>query len=226
MLTAIIPTWNEAQNLGAVIGGLRTSGARVIVVDDGSPDGTAEVAAAHGAEVLLGSGKAGLGRAYLRGFVAALASGADPIVQLDGDGSHDPADVPRLLSALEGADLALGSRYVPGGGTRRWTWFRRGLSRFGTLYAAAWLGLPYRDLTGGFKAWRASLLQRLNLETVASEGYAFQVEMTWRAAEAGARIAEIPIVFTERVYGVSKMSAGIAWEAAVRVPMLRSRRRS
>lgn len=221
MLTVIIPTWNEAENLGAVLDGLRPTGARVIVVDDGSPDGTPELAAAHGAEVLSGSGKAGLGRAYLRGFQHALATGADPIVQMDGDGSHAPTDVPRLLAALADADLALGSRYVPGGGTERWPWHRRALSRFGTRYAALWLGLPYRDLTGGFKAWRASLLRRLDLETVSSEGYAFQVEMTWRAARADARIAEIPIVFVERAHGVSKMSAKIAGEAALRVPSLR-----
>lgn len=225
MLTVVIPTWNEAANLGAVLDGLRSCGARVIVVDDGSPDGTAALARKLGAEVLSGSGKAGLGRAYLRGFAHALGSGADPIVQMDGDGSHAPTDVPRLLAALDGADLALGSRYVTGGGTRNWAWHRRLLSRFGTRYAATWLGLPYRDLTGGFKAWRADLLRSLDLETVASEGYAFQVEMTWRAARAGARVAEIPIVFTERAFGTSKMSAKIAWEAAFRVPSLRLRDR-
>ena len=222
MLTVVTPTYCEAASIGPLLDALHAQGARVIVVDDGSPDGTARIAADRGATVLERPGKLGLGSAYVLGLTAALEAGGDPIDQLDADGSHDPADVPRLLAALDaGAGLALGSRYVPGGGTVAWGLHRRALSRFGTWYAAAWLGLEIRDLTGGFKAWRAATLRAIALPTLRSEGYAFQVETTWRAVQGGARVVEVPIVFTERAGGQSKMSAAIALEAARVVPALR-----
>lgn len=222
MLAIVTPTFNEAATIEALLDGLRPLGAAVIVVDDGSPDGTANLARRAGATVIERPGKLGLASAYQRGLGEALAVGADPIVQMDADLSHDPADVPRLLEALaQGADLAVGSRYVAGGGTRNWGPHRRALSRFGALYARAWLGLPQRDPTAGFKAWRAPLLQRIGLSDLVTEGYAFQVETLARAARAGARIVEVPIVFKERPAGASKMSLSIALEAARVVPRLR-----
>ena len=163
----------------------------------------------------------GLASAYVDGFRRALDLGADRVVQMDADLSHDPADVPRLLASH--ADLVLGSRYVPGGGTRNWPLPRRLLSRFGSVYARLWLGLPQRDLTGGFKAWRRETLQGVLGAPVDSEGYAFQVEMTLRAIRAGSTVEEVPIVFTERADGTSKMTPAIAIEACLLVPRLRWR---
>jgi dolichol-phosphate mannosyltransferase len=219
----VVPTYNEAANVVAVVGRVRAAlpGARVIVVDDASPDGTADLAASAGAEVLRRAGPRGLGPAYRDAFVYALDAGYDPICQMDADLSHDPDDLPRLVAALAHADLALGSRWVEGGGTVAWGLGRRALSRFGSLYARSWLGLPHRDLTGGFKAWRATMLAALPVSALQADGYAFQVEATWRAHRAGARIVEVPIVFTERRAGASKMSGRIAIEAAWRVPGLR-----
>jgi dolichol-phosphate mannosyltransferase len=171
--------------------------------------------------VLERAGKLGLASAYAAGLRHALDLGCDPVVQMDADLSHDPADVPRLVAALRDADLVLGSRYVAGGGTVHWGAGRRALSRFGSWYARTCLGLPWRDLTGGFKAWRARTVALVDLGAVRSEGYAFQVETTWRAHRAGARIVEVPIVFTERRGGRSKMSRAIALEAALVVPRLR-----
>jgi dolichol-phosphate mannosyltransferase len=226
-VAVVTPTYNEGANVRELIGRIRAAvpGARVYVVDDGSPDGTGDavegLAAGREDLVLLRrAGKAGLASAYALGFGAALADGAERVVQMDADLSHDPADLPRLLAPQ--ADLVLGSRYVPGGGTRNWPLHRRLLSRGGSLYARLWLGLPWRDLTGGFKAWRADTLRAALREPVRSEGYVFQVEMTVRAARAGARIEEVPIVFTERAGGVSKMSRAIAVEAALGVPRLRA----
>lgn len=224
----VIPTYNETANLEALVTRVRAAlpDAHLLVVDDASPDGTGDLAAALG-ERLGGiqlhrrAGKLGLGSAYREGFALALAGGFDPIFQMDADLSHDPADLPRL--AALGVDLALGSRYVEGGGTRNWPLRRRLLSRGGTTYARLWLGMPYRDLTGGFKCWRAACLAAIDLGTVRSEGYVFQVETTWRAHLRGFRVGEIPIVFTEREGGVSKMSGRIATEAAWRVPALRFR---
>lgn len=224
----------------ALVRALAALDVRVLIVDDASPDRTADVARATGAEVLVRTGNRGLGPAYRDGFAWALAGGFDPIVQMDADFSHDPADVPRLIAAVAGspvlpalgagvrtegglADLALGSRYVRGGGTANWGLGRRVLSRCGSLYSRAFSGVPYRDLTGGFKCWRAGLLDRVlappsGFARPSSDGYSFQVETTMLAHRLGARIVEVPILFTERREGRSKMSWAIAVEAARRIP--------
>ncbi len=228
----VTPTYNEAENLERLVRGLRAvlPQVGVLVVDDGSPDGTGQLAEKLGEtlghiEVLHRAGKQGLSSAYVAGFQHLLQQGAQRVIQMDADLSHDPADVPRLLAGLdEGADLVLGSRYVPGGGTRNWPLNRRLLSRFGSIYSRLCLGLPQRDLTGGFKAWRREALAGALATEVMSGGYAFQVEMTWRVVQAGGKVSEVPIVFTEREDGVSKMSRGIAIEAAWLVPGLRFRR--
>lgn len=226
----VTPTYNERQNLEPLVEGLRRAwaGLEVVVVDDGSPDGTADVARLldarlGGVHLLERSGKQGLASAYVAGFNRALELGADRVVQMDADLSHDPADVPRLAAAP--SQLVLGSRYVPGGGTRNWPVHRQALSRFGSWYARTLLGLPQRDLTGGFKAWDAGLLRAVLAQEVRAQGYVFQVEMTLRAVEAGATVEEVPIVFTERTSGSSKMSSGIPLEAARAVLRLRAHRR-
>lgn len=228
-LVVVIPTYNELENLPALLRRLHAvlPEAEVLVVDDGSPDGTADAAEAYGrargrVSVLRRAGKQGLASAYVAGFGLALQRGASRVVQMDADLSHAPEDVPRLLA--RGAELVIGSRYVPGGGTVNWPAHRRALSRFGSIYARLWLGLGLRDLTGGFKAWRRPALEAALAEPVESDGYAFQVELSWRAHRAGASIEEVPIVFTERVAGVSKIDRGIAVEAAWLVPALRFRR--
>lgn len=224
----VTPTYNERENIDTLVGRLLSLDAQVslLVVDDASPDGTGARVAALAREnprvVLLSrSAKAGLASAYLEGFRRALAAGADRIVQMDADLSHNPDDVPRLLAAE--ADLVLGSRYVAGGGVRNWPLYRQVLSRGGSAYARTLLGLAVRDLTGGFKAWRAEALRAVLDGRVASNGYVFQAETTLRAARLGLRILEVPIVFTEREGGVSKMSGAIAIEAAWKVPSLRWR---
>jgi dolichol-phosphate mannosyltransferase len=225
----ILPTYDEAENLEAVVGGVRAAlpGARILVVDDHSRDGTAELAdqlARHDGDlgVIHRPGKAGIGRAYVAGFAAALAGGADFVVEMDADLSHDPADVPRLVAAAEaGADLALGSRYVAGGGVEDWGLDRRVLSHFGCAYARRVLGVRVRDLTGGFKCFRASALQAVDYPSAGAQGYVFQIELTWRALQAGLTVVELPITFRERRHGRSKMSARIAREAVWRVPALR-----
>ncbi len=226
-IAIVVPSYNEAENLPHLVEELRrhVPGMHLYLVDDGSPDGTAELArqlSTGDITVLERDSKQGLASAYCFGFAHVLAKGAERIVQMDADLSHDPADVPRLLAG--DADLVLGSRYVPGGGTRNWPIQRRLLSRFGSTWSRCWLGLPLRDLTGGFKAWTPGALESALKEPVASDGYAFQVEMTWRVAQAGLSIEELPIVFTEREGGVSKMSRRIAIEAAWLVPSLRWRR--
>lgn len=221
----IVPTYNERENILEVARRLfESSRGRValLVVDDGSPDGTAEVvkqiaAGPEDIHLIERPTKQGLGSAYRAGFVWALERGYDAVVEMDADLSHDPADVPRLLDALGEADLVIGSRYVPGGGTRNWGLMRRLLSRFGNAYSRAWLGLPVRDSTAGFRAYRTNWLREIDLETAASEGYAFQVEMTFRTFRAGKRIVEIPITFTERTQGRSKMSRRIVIEALLRI---------
>jgi dolichol-phosphate mannosyltransferase len=228
-LWLVLPTYNEAENIEPIVAAVREqlpAGSRVLVVDDDSPDGTGRIAdriaAEHeDVEVLHRPGKAGLGPAYVAGFGVALAGGARLIAQMDADFSHDPADLPRLLAALEGADLALGSRYVPGGGVAEWGPTRRLISRTGSAYARALLGVQIRDLTGGFKIFRREVLEGISLATVPSLGYAFQVETTYRALRAGFRVVEVPIVFRERRVGQSKMSGRIVLEAALRVPMMR-----
>jgi dolichol-phosphate mannosyltransferase len=229
----VVPTYNEAANLEPLLAALRAElpDARMLVVDDASPDGTGALADAiaardPGVEVLHRPEKAGLGVAYVSGFAHALAGGAEYVVEMDADLSHDPRDVPRLLErARAGADLVLGSRYVDGGGVEDWDLLRRVLSRGGCRYARTVLGVAVRDLTGGFKCFRAATLAAIDFETVRSEGYAFQVELTYRALARGLRVEEVPIVFRERTAGESKMSARIALEAMWLVPALRLARR-
>jgi dolichol-phosphate mannosyltransferase len=229
----VVPTYNEADNIEPLVRAVRAAvpDGRVLVVDDRSPDGTGEIADALAAadeqvEVLHRPGKAGLGLAYVNGFAHALRAGAGYIVEMDADLSHDPEDVPRLLErARAGADLVLGSRYVDGGGVADWDLLRRVISRAGCRYARGVLGVPVRDLTGGFKAFRASTLRAIDFETVRSEGYAFQVELTYRALALGLQVEEVPITFRDRTAGDSKMSARIAVEAMWLVPALRLARR-
>jgi dolichol-phosphate mannosyltransferase len=225
----VVPTYNEAENLGVLVRGVRAAlpDARVLVVDDNSPDGTGaladELAAADPlVQVLHRPHKAGLGLAYVNGFAHALRAGAGHVVEMDADLSHDPADLARLLDAVHaGAGLALGSRYVPGGGIADWGRVRRAVSRGGSWYARRVLGVGVRDLTGGFKCFRAEALAALDLATVRSHGYAFQVELTYRALCAGIEVVEVPIVFRDRRRGESKMSWRIALEAAWLVPAIR-----
>jgi dolichol-phosphate mannosyltransferase len=229
----ILPTYDEAENIAAIVGAAlgaleqAAPGAhRILVVDDGSPDGTGAIAdglaAEHEAvEVLHRTTREGLGPAYLAGFARALAGGAAYVLEMDSDFSHDPADLPRLLAAAAEADLVLGSRYVAGGRVSDWGRIRRLVSRGGSWYAQRVLGLPVRDLTGGFKCFRREVLEAIDLPTVRSRGYAFQVELTYRAARAGFRVVELPIVFRDRRLGRSKMSWRIAGEAALLVPQLR-----
>ena len=225
----ILPTYDEAENLEAVVGGVRAAApeAQILVVDDNSRDGTAELADAlsgedPGLHVLHRPGKAGIGRAYTAGFAYALDAGAGLVIEMDADLSHDPADLPRLIApALDGADLVLGSRYVAGGGIENWGLDRRVLSRWGCGYARRVLGVDVRDLTGGFKCFRAGALRAVDFETATAHGYAFQVELTWRVLCVGLSVVEVPIRFRERRLGESKMSARIALEAAWKVPALR-----
>lgn len=229
-----LPTYNERDNLEPMVRTLddifrrHDLDARVLVIDDSSPDGTGELADRLTGEfrflsVLHRPEKQGLGPAYLAGFVWALATDADRIVEMDCDFSHDPEDLPRLIAATENADLALGSRYVQGGGTRNWGLGRRAVSRFGSLYARVLLGVGIRDLTGGFKCFRRQTLEAIELDALSAHGYAFQIETTYRALRAGFRVVEVPIVFTDREAGRSKMSRGIVLEAIGRVPALRLR---
>ncbi|HEY6637034.1 MAG TPA: polyprenol monophosphomannose synthase [Solirubrobacterales bacterium] len=229
----ILPTYNEAENLErivrAVLEQLPGSG-RVLVVDDNSPDGTGELADQLAASnrsisVLHRPYKEGLGPAYLAGFRVALDGGAQRIVEMDADFSHDPSYLPRLIGAADHFDLVIGSRYVPGGGVTDWGPIRRFISRGGSSYARLALGLPIRDLTGGFKCFRREVLEAINLDTIEARGYAFQVETTYRAIRAGFRVVEIPIVFKDRTDGTSKMSRSIVAEAIWRVPAMRFRRR-
>ncbi|MGH3103328.1 MAG: polyprenol monophosphomannose synthase [Gaiellaceae bacterium] len=224
-----LPTYNERENLEPMLralGEVLSPGGRVLVIDDNSPDGTGELADRLAAEldfvdVLHRERKEGLGPAYLAGFRQALGAGADLVLEMDCDFSHDPADVPRLIAAAEDADLVLGSRYVPGGQIPSWGPLRRFISRGGCLYAQLWLGLPVRDLTGGFKCYRRSVLERIDLDAIHSRGYAFQIEGTYRALRAGFRVVEVPITFVDREEGGSKMSQAIVLEAIWKVPLLR-----
>jgi dolichol-phosphate mannosyltransferase len=221
----VVPTYNEIENLEAIVDRLKAAvpEASVLVVDDASPDGTGELADKLAAgdphvHVLHRPGKAGLGPAYVAGFHWGRGHGFDVLVEMDADGSHAPEQLPVLLDALEaGADLVLGSRYLPGGEVRDWPLYRLALSRGGNLYTRWALRLPLTDATGGYRAVRGALVDRLPLEEVASQGYCFQVDWAWRASRAGARVAEVPITFTERAFGRSKMSGSIVAEALVRV---------
>ena len=228
----VMPTYNEALNLEPVVSAARDklpAGSRILIVDDNSPDGTGDLADELAREaddlgVLHRPEKEGLGPAYLAGFRHALDRGAGLVVQMDADFSHDPADIPRLLAAAENADVVIGSRYVPGGGVPDWGLRRRVMSRIGSAYAQVALGLPYRDLTGGYKVIRREVLETIDLTETGFDGYAFQVELTYRAARAGFRIEEVPIQFWDRRAGDSKMSARIVIEAAIGVPRMRLRR--
>jgi dolichol-phosphate mannosyltransferase len=229
VICVCLPTYNERENLepmvarlGDVLGGDGV----VLVIDDSSPDGTGAVADRLAVEqswvrVIHRPKKEGLGPAYLEGFRHALELGADLVLEIDCDFSHDPADVPRLIAAAEDADLVIGSRYVPGGGTRNWGLVRRLISRGGSLYAQLLLGVPIRDLTGGFKCYRRAVLETIDLDAIDSKGYAFQIETTYRALRAGFRAVEVPIVFADREVGGSKMSKAIVLEAVWKVPALR-----
>ena len=237
----VLPTFNEAENLDRIVAAARAvladaspEGFRILVVDDGSPDGTGAIAdrlaAEHPGEVqvLHRTVREGLGPAYLAGFRHALDAGAGAVLEMDSDFSHDPADLARLLAPIRdgSADLALGSRYTPGGAVADWGLLRRVVSRGGCLYAQAVLTAPVRDLTGGFKCFRAEVLEAIDLEHVRSRGYAFQVELTYRALRRGFRVVEVPITFRDRELGQSKMSWRIAAEAIWLVPALRLRERS
>ena len=229
----ILPTYDEAENVERVVlRALEVLGAvapdhRVLIVDDNSPDGTGAIADRLAAEhanvgVVHRARKEGLGRAYVAGFARALAGGADLLLQMDSDLSHDPAHLARLVRAAQnGADLVVGSRYVHGGTVGDWGPLRRAVSRGGCWYAQAVLGVRIHDLTGGMKCWRRSALERVDVGTVHSQGYSFQIETTYRALRAGFRVEEVPITFSERQVGTSKMSPRIAFEALWRVPLMR-----
>ncbi len=228
----ILPTYNEAENVESIVRAalphLESTGLEhhILVVDDGSPDGTGQIADRLAGEletvdVLHRHRKQGIGPAYIAGFRHALAAGADLLMEMDADFSHDPADLPRLITAAAEADLVLGSRYVRGGGVTDWGLGRRIVSRGGSLYARTVLGIPIDDLTGGFKCFRRATLEGLDLTAVGTDGYGFQIEVTYRAVQAGYRVLEVPIVFRDRRVGSSKMSARIAVEAFWKVPALR-----
>lgn len=229
----VLPTYNEAENVEAIVAAALENlppDSHVLVVDDGSPDGTGEIvdriaASSPAVSVLHRPGKQGLGPAYVAGFAEAMGAGAGLIAQMDADFSHNPADLPRLLAAVEDADVAIGSRYVDGGSVVDWGPGRRLISRGGSAYARLVLGVGIRDLTAGFKAMRREVLEAIELETIPSLGYAFQVETTYRALKAGFRVVEVPIVFRDRRVGDSKMSGQIVVEAALRVPAMRRARR-
>jgi dolichol-phosphate mannosyltransferase len=226
-----LPTYNERENLAPTLReleGVLETGDRVVVIDDSSPDGTGDLADRLAAElpfvnVLHRAEKQGLGPAYLAGFRHALACGAELVFEMDCDRSHDPSDVPRLRAAAREADLVIGSRYVEGGSIRNWGFVRRMVSAGGSLYARLLLGVPVRDLTGGFKCYRREVLERIDLDAVRSRGYAFQIETTYRALRAGFRVVELPITFVDREVGGSKMSRSIVLEAIWKVPALRLR---
>lgn len=223
-VVVVVPTYNEADNLAWIVRRVRAAvpDVDVLVVDDGSPDGTGRIADALAAEdprvsVVHRASKEGLGAAYLHGFRVALDRGYDVIGEMDADGSHQPEQLPRLLAALEDADLVLGSRWVPGGSVVNWPWTRRALSRGGNLYTRALLGIPVRDATGGFRLFRRSALERIDLAGVRSVGYCFQADLAWRSVEAGLRVREVPIEFVERERGESKMSPDVAVESLRRI---------
>jgi dolichol-phosphate mannosyltransferase len=230
----ILPTYNEAENIEAILRAAAAALAdapcedfRVLVVDDSSPDGTGEIverfAEDHAwVQVLHRTAKEGIGPAYLAGFHHALQCGAAYVLEMDSDFSHDPADLARLLAAIaNGADLALGSRYVPGGGVSDWGLLRRLVSEGGSTYSRLVLGLRVRDLTGGFKCFRREVLEAIHFDSIRAQGYAFQVELTYRAVQAGFHVAEVPITFRDRQHGQSKMSWRIAAEAVLLVPQMR-----
>jgi dolichol-phosphate mannosyltransferase len=217
----VLPTYNEAENIAEILRRVRAvvPQAGILVVDDSSPDGTADIAGAMAGEVgdldiLSRPRKSGLGSAYRDGFKWGRERGFEVLMEMDSDFSHDPADIPRLLKGIdEGADLVIGSRYVPGGAIPHWPWHRRALSKYGNRYSAAMLRLDVRDLTAGYRAYRTEIVERIDIDAVRAEGYGFQVEMTYFVAQAGGRIVEVPVKFVDRVRGTSKMSSAIVVEA-------------
>jgi dolichol-phosphate mannosyltransferase len=221
----VLPTYQEAENVEEVLTRVRGAlpDADVLVVDDGSPDGTADIAEALGASlgrvsVMRRPGKAGLGSAYRAGFAQGILDGYEVLFEMDSDLSHPPSSLPHLLAAIEGgADLAIGSRYVPGGSIPNWPSHRLMLSRWGNRYASTLLGLDVKDTTAGFRAYRATMLEKIALDQIQADGYAFQIEMTYEVTRAGGRIVEVPIAFTDRVRGTSKMSGRIVVEAMLLV---------
>lgn len=223
-ILVVIPTYNERESLPAIVARVRASvpEAHVLIADDNSPDGTGAIAdgiaeSDDSIKVMHREGKAGLGAAYLAGFAWALDHGYQVVVEMDADGSHQPEQLPALLAALRDADLVLGSRWVDGGGVMNWPRSRELLSRGGNRYTRLMLGVPLHDATGGYRAFRASTLRRLDLDEVASQGYCFQVDLAWRAVQRGMRVVEVPILFVERTAGSSKMSQRIVAEALWRV---------
>jgi len=223
-IVVIVPTYNERDALPMIVERIRAAvpEADILVADDNSPDGTGQVADSLAAgddhvQVMHRPGKEGLGAAYIAGFTWGLQHGYDVLVEMDADGSHQPEQLPRLLQALRGADLVLGSRWIAGGGTQNWSKGREVLSRGGNVYTRIMLGVPLHDATGGFRAFRAETLRRLDLHTVASQGYCFQVDLAWRTVQRGMTVKEVPITFVERSIGDSKMSRAIVAEALLRV---------
>jgi dolichol-phosphate mannosyltransferase len=229
----VIPTYNEAENVDPIVRAVAEelskaapASHRILIVDDSSPDGTGQIADRLAeefstVEVLHRTSKSGLGRAYIDGFEHALAAGAELVIQMDADFSHDPKYIPALLAAAEDADLVLGSRYVSGGAVRNWGVTRKAISRGGSFYARTVLGLKVRDLTGGFKCIRRSVLETIDLGSLRADGYVFQIEVTYRATKSGFSVREMPITFVDREVGQSKMSGKIALEAMLLVPRLR-----
>lgn len=217
-VTVVVPTFNERENISDITSAITAHGYRILIVDDGSPDGTGAIAdemstTNSSVSVLHRSEKLGLGPAYAAGFDRVLGGASQVVVEMDADFSHDPDDLPRLVAALENADLVIGSRYVAGGAAPDWPWLRRFISRSGNVYARAMLGIPVHDATAGFRAFRREALARLPYATAEASGYGFQVEMAWRAHEAGMRVVEVPITFRDRTKGNSKMGLRIVAEA-------------
>jgi len=220
-IVVVIPTYNERENVERIVREVTGLGERfrVLVVDDNSPDGTGLIVSSLASEMpgrvelLTRTTKEGIGRAYVAGFQRALATNAPFIAQMDADHSHQPADLLRLVDGIDEVDLVLASRYVPGGRTIGWPWHRKAISRFGGFYAGAILGVPIRDLTGGFKVWRRHVLEEIELDSIHSDGYCFQIETTWRAIQKHATYTQVPITFTDRVAGKSKLSRRVVFEA-------------
>lgn len=213
----VIPTYNEVESIGVLLDALMLLPVDILVIDDGSPDGTAELCTAHGVEVISRSGKLGLGGAYRTGFAVALERGYSNVIEMDADGSHQVSDLVTMMEWIGTSELLIGSRWVADGAIENWSMFREYLSRGANAYANALLSLGVKDATAGFRIYDAELLKRMDVATIKSEGYCFQIEMTRRALSCGATIGEIPITFVERTHGISKMSLSIALEAILRI---------
>ena len=213
----VIPTYNESESIGQILSALKPLDCDVLVIDDGSPDGTAQIVRDLGVEVIERSGKLGLGNAYRTGFSLGLDRGYTYIIQMDADGSHQVSDLVKMMDWIGSADLLIGSRYIKDGGVANWSKFRKYLSRSANIYAKLLLSLGVYDATAGFRIYTSALVKKMEISTIRSEGYCFQIEMTRRAIARGGSVAEVPITFIERAHGVSKMSVSIALEAVVRI---------